>query len=356
MNILYIHNDYGKPSGEEHAAERIAGLLAERGHVVQWFRRSSAELHRSATGRIKGFLTGVHNPAAAVALDRYLGNFRPDVALVQNIYPLISPSVFPVLRRWKIPVVMRCPNYRLFCPNGLHLAGGEICERCLERGREWWCVLRNCENNRLKSAGYALHNAVARIRGSILNYVHLFLVQSGFQRDKFIHRGIPAGKLEILPGMVQVTPLPGAAPLGDVVAFIGRVSPEKGIREFLEAARLLPEIPFAVAGDCVTMPTVHRGAPSNVEWLGFLNEADLQRLYLRSRMIVVPSLCYEGFPNVLVQAMSWRKPVICSAIGGLPEILGPGLANLLSEPGDAEDLCAPHSFPVRQTVPLSPIG
>ena len=338
MNILYVHNDYGTPSGEEHAAEEIARLLAEKGHTVRWFRRSSAELGHGAAGKIKGFFAGVHNPASAAALDRFLDDYRPDVVQVQNIYPLISPSIFEVLRRRHVPVVMRCPNYRLFCPNGLHLAGGRICERCLGPGHEWWCIINNCEDSHLKSVGYALRNAVARIRGSIINNVHVFLVQSRFQKEKFVRQGISADRIEILPGMVQVQPLGESVPLGNVVAFVGRVSPEKGILQFVEAARLLPDIPFIVAGDDRWMPRARDGSPSNLKWLGFLERRDLRRLYQRSRMVVVPSLCYEGFPNVLIQAMALGKPAVCSAIGGLPEIIGQGSAGLLSEPGNAGDL------------------
>ncbi len=338
MNILYIHNDYGAPSGEEHAAEEIARLLAERGHTVRWFRRSSAELGHGVAGKIKGFCAGVHNPASAAALDRFLHDYRPDVVQVQNIYPLISPSIFAVLQRRGVPVVMRCPNYRLFCPNGLYQTGGRICERCLGPGHEWWCVLNNCEDNHLKSIGYALRNAVARMRGSIVRNVHVFLVQSRFQKEKFVRQGIAADRMEILPGMVQVQPLDESAPLGDAVTFVGRISPEKGILPFVQAAHLLPDVPFVVAGDDRWMPRARDGSPANIKWLGFLERRDLRRLYQRSRILVVPSLCYEGFPNVLIQAMALGKPAICSAIGGLPEIIGQGAAGLLTEPGNVGDL------------------
>ena len=52
MKILYIHNDYAKPSGEETAAEAIVALLKEHGHEVRWFRRSSAEI-KGFSGKVK---------------------------------------------------------------------------------------------------------------------------------------------------------------------------------------------------------------------------------------------------------------------------------------------------------------
>jgi glycosyltransferase involved in cell wall biosynthesis len=338
MNILYVHNDYALPSGEERAAEMIARLLTNRGHTVEWFRRTSAGLADSTAGRLKAFFCGIHNPASAAVLEACLRKHRPDVVQVQNIYPLISPSIFPVLRRWRIPVVMRCPNYRLFCPNGRHLVRGELCDRCLGRGRELWCALRNCEDSLFKSAGYAMRNAAARIRGIIRANVHVFLVQSQFQRDMFIRNGIEAGRIEILPGMAQVPDLPGAVPWGESVTFAGRISAEKGIQDFIGAARALPDIPFVVVGQDGRMPRIRDDSPANLTWLGFLQGNALQDVYLRSRMVVVPSRWYEGFPNVLLQAMALGKPTICSAIGGLPEIVDRGAAGLLCRPADAKDL------------------
>ena len=65
MKILYIHNDYARPSGEEHASASLAALLEEQGHTVEFFRRSSAEVVDSTTGKIKAFFTGISNPVQA---------------------------------------------------------------------------------------------------------------------------------------------------------------------------------------------------------------------------------------------------------------------------------------------------
>ena len=55
MKILYIHNDYAKPSGEEHASASLAALLEGHGHEVKFFRRSSAEIANSFSGVEKCF-------------------------------------------------------------------------------------------------------------------------------------------------------------------------------------------------------------------------------------------------------------------------------------------------------------
>ncbi len=121
MKVLYVHNEYAKPSGEEHAAGELVSLLKEHGHEVKWFTRSSAEISDSISGKIKALVAGIYNPFSAKHLANVLDEYQPDIVQVQNLYPLLSPSILKPIKQRKIPVVMRCPNYRLFCPTGLSL-------------------------------------------------------------------------------------------------------------------------------------------------------------------------------------------------------------------------------------------
>ena len=236
-----------------------------------------------------------------------------------------------------VPVVMRCPNYRLFCPSGLHLSHGQVCERCLG-GKEYWCVLRNCENDGFKSLGYALRNAVARITRSILDNVSIFIVLSQFQKQRFIHAGIPAHRLEILPNVVPQANGDGSDQIGELVTFVGRASPEKGIGDFVAAARHLPDLPFAVAGATDRVPDLVASSPPNVRWLGFLKEKELNEAYTRSRVLVFPFRWFEGFPNVITHSMALQRPVLASRIGAVPEIVDEGRTGLLFDTGNVDDL------------------
>ncbi len=338
MRILYIHNDYAKPSGEEHAAAALAALLVEHGHQVEFFRRSSAELGDGVYGKAKALLAGIWNPWAAAEVARRLDEYRPDLVQVQNLYPLLSPSIFKPIRRRGIPVVMRCPNYRLFCPNGLCLdASLRICEECFG-GHEWHCAVKNCAGGRCKSLGYALRGYFARVTRRILDQVNMFIVQTGFQRQKFIGQGIPAERLGIVPGIMQKMQPAEEWSLGKYVTYIGRVSPEKGIEDFIECARLLPEIPFMVAGAYDGMPGIRESAPANVVWQGFLKGDALRQAYLEARMVVVPSRCYEGFPNVIVQGMQMERPIVAANIGAPATIIRESVNGLLFEPGNTAEL------------------
>lgn len=341
MKVLYIHNEYAKPSGEEHASGELIQLLKEHGHDVEKYSRSSAEIVNSAYGKIKSFFTGISNPIEAKRLDSYLTQSMPDVVIVQNLYPLISPAIFKPLIKRNIPVVMRCPNYRLFCPGGLCLdTKGNICEKCFGSGKEWWCIKKNCENSLFKSIGYAVRNFVARKSRAIFNGVNIFIVQSDFQKNKFVEQGINPNNIGILPGIAPI--------ISEVdedknisegwITFVGRVSSEKGIYEFIESARQLPQLVFKIAGNLDINFVKPLDMPSNIEFVGFLKGKELDDLYRKSRVIVVPSKWYEGFPNVIVRGMLLKRPIITTNIGAMQSIVDNGINGLTVPPGDVHAL------------------
>jgi len=340
VKILFIHNDYAKPSGEEHAAKGLASLLVQNGHIVEWYRRSSAEIGDSSRKKLQAFFSGFYSATAIQQVKEKIKKFNPNIVQVQNLYPLISPAILKIIKKEGIPIVMRCPNYRIFCPNGLFLDNkGKVCEKCTSSLKEAWCIIKNCEKSLPKSIGYSLRNMSARLSSAFFNNVNIFIVQSDFQKKKFNQLGIPTEKLHIIPGLTPPLLANSNNTLGDKVTFVGRVSAEKGIYEFLEAAKQLPEIPFVIAGR-VDKKCRHliNSTLENIEWKGFISGVDLDELYIKSRIIVIPSKWYEGFPNVITRAMIHGKPVITSNIGVMSSIIDHEKNGLLTEPGNIPEL------------------
>jgi glycosyltransferase involved in cell wall biosynthesis len=336
MRICLIHNEYGKISGEEIVVKQIIGLLRANGHDVTYFHRSSAEIPDMRFGNVRAFFSGIYSFSSKYALRRFLEEQRPDIVHVHNVFPLISPSVLVECRQQKVPVVMTLHNYRLVCPSGLFLLKGHICERCAG-GKEYHCIWNNCEANLFKSAGYAIRNWVAHTRRFFLDNVTLFASLTQFQRNRLIEEGFPGDRIEVLPNMVE-DHTPNQVVLGDYVGYSGRISPEKGIPTLLQAALNCPQISFEAAGSYDRMPDLPGRAPQNFRFLGHLNKNRLKSFYKSSRLVVLPTICYEAFPLVVIEAMMHAKPVVCSRIGGLPEIVEDGVTGLLFEPGNAEDL------------------
>lgn len=274
-------------------------------------------------------------------MNKCIGLVKPDIVHVHNVFPLISPSVLSVCHDHGIPVVMSVHNYRLICPNGLHMPKGrhDVCERC-RGGHEYWCVLRNCERNLPKSLGYALRSYVARRLGLFKRNVTMFACLTDFQRRWLIAEGYPADHLRVIPNMypsdMAVEVEQGMS--GDYVAYAGRISPEKGIGLLLSAAEGLPDIPFRLAGSNDMRTDLTGKVPASVSFVGTLERKQLAEFYSRSRLLILCSEWFEGFPMVIAEAMLYGKAVIASRIGGIPEIVEDGRTGLLFTPGDVDDL------------------
>jgi glycosyltransferase involved in cell wall biosynthesis len=140
------------------------------------------------------------------------------------------------------------------------------------------------------------------------------------------------------------------------VLFVGRVTPHKGIDRLIEA--LPAGVDLLVAGTAGHDPDPpERDYPEllrrlaqgrSVRFLGAVPDDRLPALYRQSAVVAVPSVdrtCYgrhivipELLGLVVLEAMASGTPVVCSRIGGLPEIVEDGVTGLLVEPGDVAAL------------------
>jgi glycosyltransferase involved in cell wall biosynthesis len=171
-----------------------------------------------------------------------------------------------------------------------------------------------------------------------LENVTLYYAQTNFQKQYLVDEGFDSNRIEVIPNMVDGSVVENEERLGGYVAFAGRVSPEKGVVTLTEAASICGNVSFKLAGEYTRMPGLIFRVTKNVELLGHLGKMTLGEFYKSCRVFVMPSIWYEGFPGVIIEAMLYGKPVICSRIGGLPEIVEDGQTGFLFNPGDAADL------------------
>lgn len=334
MKILIIHNKYGKFSGEEAYVESQISLLKSKGHLVVAYYRSSEELEKMTLGKLKVFFTALYNRKSLIQLKDLISKEVPDVVHIHNLYPLISPSILPIIKKMNIPIVMTIHNYRLMCPNGLFYTNGAICEKCTGKAKELNCITNNCEGALFKSTGYALRNFWARKKKHYLDHVDAFLCLTQFQKQKMVINGYPVNKCKVLHSFYskEIKALEYNIQNRKYIAFVGRISPEKGIPLLLQAARKLPEIEFQLAGNARTRYLDQLNIPKNVIFKGMLNAEKLVNFYRNARFLIMTSSCYEGFPTVFLEAMAHKLPIIAPNLAGNPEIIEENVNGLLFQP------------------------
>ncbi|MDX9974117.1 MAG: glycosyltransferase family 4 protein [FCB group bacterium] len=335
MRILQLHNRYRYVSGENRMFDATVDLLRRRGHEVCVYERSSGDIQGS-WGRICALRQGAYSRAAKLAFASLLAEARPELVHVHNLFPLISPSVLEACREAGVPVVLRCPNYRLECPTGAHIRRGRVCERC-RGGREYWCALTNCRGNVLESAAFAARGYSTRRRGIFAHNVTRYVPPSEFVRRRLTASGIPEGRVRVVPNTVGIPQVPADPAKGEYALYVGRLGSEKGIEVLLDAAAIAG-VPVRIAGDGPLAGLLAKKVPSNVTHMGRLVGKALDALFRGARMILVPSICQEAFGLAAAEGMAYGLPAVASSAGGLPEVVDDEVTGLLVRPGDAEDL------------------
>lgn len=338
MKVYQVYNEpRSRFGGERTVVDATMRVLTENGHEPRLLMRSSRALEDSWFGRVCAFFGGVYNIWAYREMRRLLEEDRPDVVHVHGVYPMFSPSVLVACRRAGVPVVMTVHNYNLTCPTWYHLYKGRVCEDCVG-GHEYRCVLKNCRDSIPESFAYALRSSVARRFRLFHDNVDMLIVLTSFAKGRLLQAGFRDDQMAVVSNPAPMPETTANAVEGQYVAFAGRFSPEKGVETLLAAARQLAGVPFKVAGDGPTLSDMMAKAPRNVEFAGRLDAGELRAFYAGARLVVVPSVWFEQFPMVILEAMALGLPVVASRIGGLPEIVEDGITGCLFEPGNAEDL------------------
>ncbi len=140
-------------------------------------------------------------------------------------------------------------------------------------------------------------------------------------------RELGAREVRVIPSGVDVPEEVAEEAEPPEVLFAGRLSPEKGILELVEAANGMT---LVVAGDGPLRDRVP-GA------LGFVPHHALGSLYERAAVVAVPSH-REGFGVVCAEAMAYGRPVVAGAVGGLLDLVADGETGLLVPPRDVPAL------------------
>ncbi len=322
MNFLIVHNEYSQRGGEESVVELQKHLLEQKGHTVTLYTRNYNEMQSNARGKILSIFTSVYNPKSIKDIKNIVTTHKIEIAIIHNVYSIISPAIIPVLKKNNVKVWQIVHNYRLFCPIGIFFNKGKICEKCLLKTRELHCVIDNCLNNKVRSFAFALKFFVIRK----LNYyksADRFYFLSHFQKNKFIQNGIPKNKAFYLPN--TFVPINNAYIQEDTtkkihIGFVGRLTKEKGFFDFADLAKQMPNYNFVVAGS-VTQEIKQMTLPKNITFEGFLNKEGMQDFYNKCRVIMFLSTWYEGFPMVLIESLFYKTPLIVNNLSVMAEVV-----------------------------------
>ncbi len=137
-----------------------------------------------------------------------------------------------------------------------------------------------------------------------------------------------------------------AAPDDKIVLFVGRLVVEKGVQVLLDAVPKIlsacPNTKFLVVGtgyhlDELKRQSAYLGVQNHVDFLGYVSDEELRKLYRISDLVCIPSL-YEPFGIVALEGMAARVPVVVSDTGGLSDFVQNMVTGITTYAGDSGSL------------------
>jgi glycosyltransferase involved in cell wall biosynthesis len=247
-----------------------------------------------------------------------------EVVHAHNVNPLFGARSLRAARRAGARVVLHLHNYRLVCAVAIQFREGEPCTRC--RGRNTWPGVRlRCRGSLPEAVAYGAGLALHQRR--LVGAVDRLVVPSAFTAERLRAVGVPVGDAATLPNFLPDAEFAAAPPASEPrhALFAGRLVAEKGVATVIGAAARAG-VPLAIAGSGPDEPALRSLAErcaAPVRFLGRLDPVALARARAEAAFCVVPSRWDEPCPYAAIEAMAAGLPVLASAVGGLPEMVGP---------------------------------
>src|SRR6516164_5902117 len=133
---------------------------------------------------------------------------------------------------------------------------------------------------------------------------------------------------------------PSEIPEDGYALFLGRLSPEKGVKQLLSAWRKVrsPRARLVIAGRGFEEEKIRSLARdlATVDFRGFVDRPQHEDLWAKAKFLIVPSIWHEPFGLVALEAMAHGRPLVVSNLGALPEIAGE--AGLVVDPTQTDEL------------------
>lgn len=282
------------------------------------------------------------------ALTALLEDVQPEIVHIHHLLAL--GSEVPALVRRVLPrsvIVITLHDYYGICAHDGQMvtvagalcdaAGLDACRRCFPE--------RGLADFRLRQLNVESAFAAA----------DLLVAPSRFLRERFIAWGVAPERIRVLANGVPATAAAphraGAADRADQFGFFGHLNRFKGAAVAVQASARLSRAGVA-HGLAVHGGDAHQ-APETLEALrtafaaapearrcGAYARGDLGRLMAGVDWVVVPSVWWENAPLVIQEAQLHRRPVICSGIGGMAEMVRDGVDGLHVPPNDPAALAA----------------
>lgn len=138
---------------------------------------------------------------------------------------------------------------------------------------------------------------------------------------------------------------------------VNRVGIDKLLIALAEIKPKIPDVMLAIAGrgelqNLLQQQATELGLNDHVKFLGFLPDEQLPVAYQAADLSIMPSQSFEGFGLAIIESLACGTPVVCTPVGGMPEILQPFSPNLITSSTKASAIAKKLEQVLLKEVPV----
>ena len=335
MRILLIHTEYKLHGGEDIVFAQEQELLKNNGFNVETILFSN-----KSYAAIKLLLL-LFNPFSFFKVLKKIKNFKPEVIHIHNWYFAASPSIFIAARIKNIPVVHTLHNFRILCPSAVIFHKNELYLDSIKKTFPIKSIFLKVYKNSFLFTSWVL----------LCTRLH-YLVNTWNNIDKIIcltdsakvllnesYLKIPIDHLIVKPHFTHLFHNLNSLERKEHFLYVGRLSDEKGIELLLNTfAKNRQHLKIIGKGPLMQLVQKFAFQNKNIEFLNFKSANEVRSEMLNCNAVIFPSICFEQFGLVIVEAFATGTPVISCDIGSPKDLVKNGYNGFQFFSGNEQDL------------------
>jgi len=343
INTHYFPNEIG---GAEKSIRILAEELVKNSHDVIIITRADTDSDDELNGvkvlrrRIRNIGSGsgllkkilwhlidTWNPFSINRIARIIKDYRPDIVHTNNLSGF-SVSIWAIIHQLKIPIVHTLRDYYLLCPNTAMYKNSKSCSE------------NACSSCQVLSA--------PRLTAS--KYIDAVIGNSQFILEKHLqYKAFPNASAHVIHNAYRPLNATASRHLAEnqpvTFGYIGRLVKAKGlellIKTFIHLQQKIPslQLKLLIAGvGSEKYSAFLKRLASEGKRIEFIGHVEPEYFYNQINIAVVPSLWEEPLSRIIFESFAHGIPVIASANGGSPELIGDGVNGWLFETTNPENL------------------
>jgi len=293
--------------------------------------------------------TSIYQPRVAKEFIRILKNFKPNIVHFHNVHTYLCFYLFKLSKREGAKTYLTAHDVNMFYgykltkfinPQDLTIQDE------FNYKVNWWEIMKVSKRRfnpfRRKLIRYYLKYIDQII--SVSDALKEALKQNGIRNIVTIHNGINTNNFQTSDYHIQQFKQKFNLENRKIIFYCGKITGQKGVllmidvlKEVYNSIKNVVLVVTSQPNQQIINLAKQAGLDNKIVFTGWLNKDEITAPFFASHLVITPSVCFDSFPTVNLEAMAASKPVVATCFGGSRELVIDGQTGFVVNPYDIKN-------------------